>query len=151
MTPNTNTALSNIFDVELTQTDKSLDELKLAAKQKDLDSLERQREYVKSNLIELIEAGKTVLSDMTTIARSTEQGKDYTVVTQIIKTLVETNIQLLDSEVAHKPAEIATVPGLPGQSSPAQVTNNTAVFVGTTTELAKMIRQTTIDVNNSSG
>lgn len=140
-TPRIDKSLSELFNVELTETDKSVELLQLEAKQEGLSSLEKQRQYVLNNLVEMIENGKKLLSNMTTIANSTEQGKDFEIASKLISTIVDTNVTLLDCEVAHaKPA-----PGDPKSTEQGQVTNNTAVFVGTTSELAKYIKQTTFD------
>ena len=140
-TPRIDKSLSELFNVELTATDKTVETLQLEAKQEGLSSLEKQRQYVLNNLVEMIENGKKLLSNMTTIANSTEQGKDFEIASKLISTIVDTNVTLLDCEVAHaKPA-----PGDAKSTEQGQVTNNTAVFVGTTSELAKYIKQTTID------
>lgn len=139
VTPNMSKSLSDIFDVELTQTDKSIDELKITAKVDSIDSLEMQRKYVKDNIIALIEKGKTALDSITQIAISTEAAKDFTVVSDLIKTLVGTNMTLLECEVVHKP-KIE-----PGQAnSVGQITNNTTVFVGSTSDLSKYIKEASI-------
>lgn len=132
ITPNTNKSLSDIFDVELTVTDTSHAELQLAAKAESIDSLEVQRKYVKNNIVALIEKGNDALDVMITIAKTTEANKDFTVVAELLKTLVDTNIKLLDCEVAHKPK--TDQPEVPG------VVNNTAVFVGSTTELDNYLK-----------
>lgn len=145
ITPNVNRSLSDIFDVELTQTDKSIDELKIAAKVVSIDSLETQRDYVKANIVALIEKGNTALDNMTTIANSTEAGKDFKVVADMITTLVNTNMTLLDCEVVHKPSiDPAT---LTGQNSVGQITNNTAVFVGSTSDLSKYLKNAASNSN----
>jgi hypothetical protein len=127
-------SLSEIFDIELTQTDKSVGELKIAAKVDDINSLEKQREYVKANIVELIEKGKTILENISTVANSTEQAKDYAEVTSLIKTLVDTNMTLLECEVVHKPVmELATVDGNTGSDK--------TVFSGSTSELSKYLKE----------
>lgn len=131
ITPNTNKSLSSIFDIELTKTDKSIDELKIAATVDSIDSLSMQREYVKKNIIQLIEKGNTSLDTMIKVAESTENGGDFKVVSEMIKTLVESNIKLLDSEVIHKPKE---------QDKQTLTTNNNTVFVGSTAELSKYLK-----------
>lgn len=138
ITPNVNKSLSDIFDVELTQTDKSVNELKIAAKIDSIDSLETQREYVKANIVALIEKGNNALDSMTTIANSTEAGKDFKVVADMITTLVATNMTLLDCEVAHKPTIDKDVMQ---KNSTGTVTNNTAVFVGSTSDLSKYLKE----------
>jgi hypothetical protein len=145
ITPNMNKSLSDIFDVELTTTDKSVEELKISAKVDNIDSLEKQRDYVKANIISLIEKGMTALDSMTTIANSTEAGKDFDVVTKMIQTLVDTNMTLLESEVIHKPVNNPVL----NNGNVGQITNNTAVFVGSTSELSKYLKEnsnTAIDV-----
>lgn len=134
MTPNMNKSLSDIFDIELTQTDKSVDELKFEAKAESIDSLETQRVYVKNNLVKLIEKGSTALDKMISIAESTEVGKDFSVVSEMIKTLVATNMTLLESEVVHKIKDIQPV-------QPGQITTNNTVFVGSTSELSKYLKE----------
>lgn len=130
-----NKSLSEIFDIELTNTDKSIDELKIAAKVDSIDSLETQREYVKKNLVSLIEKGVDLLDNIIQVANSSELAKDYAAATVMIKTLVDTNMTLLESEVAHKPvAEIShEVVGLP--------TSTSTVFSGSTSDLARFIKE----------
>jgi len=139
ITPNINKSLSDIFDVELTHTDKSEGELKIAAKIDSIDTLETQRAYVKANIVALIEKGNNALDSMITIANSTEAGKDFTVVSDMIKTLVNTNTTLLECEVAHKPNNDPLA--INQQNSVGQITNNTAVFVGSTSDLSKYIKE----------
>lgn len=132
-TPKMNMSLSEIFDVELVQTDKSLEVLKLDAKAEHIDSLEIQRKYVKDNIVKLIEKGQSAIDDMKTIATSTEEGKDFAVLNTMIKTMVDANMSLLECEVAHKPK-------LDQANGKEAASNNTAVFVGSTTELSKYLK-----------
>jgi hypothetical protein len=134
MTPNTNNSLSKIFDIELTKTDKSIDELKIAATVDSIDSLSTQREYVKKNIVNLIEKGNKSLDVMITVAESTEAGQDFKVVSEMIKTLIDSNMKLLDSEVVHKQQS--------DKSTPISTTNNNTVFVGSTAELSKYLKNT---------
>lgn len=134
MTNKMSTNLSDIFDVELSETDQPLQELKATAQAAEIDSLEKQREYVKSNLVKLIERGMNAVSDLNTIANSTEKSRDFEVMSGLIKTLVDTNIELLNVEVAHKPkVELGT-----GKQEAGTINNNT-VFVGSTKDLAKYL------------
>jgi hypothetical protein len=97
-TPKVESSLSNIFNVELQEADpnRSIVELQAEAQAKAIDSLESQREYVKGNLVKLIERGMTAVSDLNTIANSTEKSRDFEVMSALIKTLVETNVELLN-------------------------------------------------------
>jgi hypothetical protein len=134
-TPKMNQSLSDIFDIELTQTDKPLTEIKAEAQVKEIDSLEKQREYVKGNLIKLIERGMNSLADLNTIANASEKSRDFEVMAGLIKTLVDTNIELLNVEVAHKPK--LNIESTSKQE--ASTINNNTVFVGSTKELASFL------------
>jgi hypothetical protein len=139
-TPKMNQSLSDIFDIELTQTDKPLTEIKAEAQAKEIDSLEKQREYVKSNLIKLIERGMNSLADLNTIANASERSRDFEVMAGLIKTLVDTNIELLNVEVAHKPKL-----NIDSKQEASTINNNT-VFVGSTKELASFLSKNNANV-----
>lgn len=141
-TPKVESSLSNIFNVELQEADpnRSIVELQAEAQAKAIDSLEAQRDYVKGNLVKLIERGMTAVSDLNTIANSTEKSRDFEVMSALIKTLVETNVELLNVEVAHKPKI-----GIPGTSDQSATTiNNNTVFVGQTKDLAAYLKSSNV-------
>ena len=128
--------LSKIFGVEPDVVeDRSLANIKAEALSSEIVSLEKQREYVKSNLVKLIERGMTALNDLNIIANSTEDAKNFKAMTEMIQALADTNVKLLNMEVAHKPKMSDVQEGISNNTS---VTNNT-VFVGTTKELSKWI------------
>ena len=140
ITPKMNTSLSDIFDTELQVTDRPLAEIKADAQAAEINSLEKQREYVKSNLVKLIERGMNAVSDLNVIANSTEKSRDFEVLGGMIKTLVETNVELLNLEVAHKPKQ-------DGTSQEATTINNNTVFVGSTKDLASYLKSVKSDPN----
>ena len=140
ITPKMNTALSDIFDIELLATDKPLAEIKAEVQVAEINSLEKQREYVKANLIKLIERGMTAVGDLNIIANSTEKSRDFEVLGGMIKTLVETNVELLNLEVAHKPKSEQG-------SQEATTINNNTVFVGSTKDLASYLKSVKTDSN----
>ncbi len=139
-TPMMNKNLSDIFDIELQTTDKSVEEIKAAAQAKDIDSLEKQRNYVKANLVKLIERGMSSLEDLNIIANSSEKSRDYEVMSTLIKTLVDTNIELLNAEVVHKPKV-----SMDAKQEAGTINNNT-VFVGSTKDLASYLNANIIDI-----
>jgi hypothetical protein len=141
-TPKVEASLSSIFNVDLQEVDpnRSLAELQAEAQAKSIDSLESQRDYVKANLVKLIERGMVAVGDLNTIANSTEKSRDFEVMAGLIKTLVETNVELLNVEVAHKPK--LGIPGANGQE--ATTINNNTVFVGQTKDLAAYLKSTNV-------
>lgn len=140
-TPKMNTALADIFDTELHVTDRPLAEIRADAQVAEINSLEKQREYVKSNLVKLIERGMNAISDLNIIANSTEKSRDFEVLGGMIKTLVETNVELLNLEVAHKPKFESS------SSQEATTINNNTVFVGSTKDLASYLKSVKADPN----
>lgn len=91
-------------------------------------------EYARKNLRTLIDNGKDVMENLTFLAKEGESPRAYEVVGQLIKTLSETNKDLLNlaktkKDIQQKKDE--------EQSSPTHVTN--ALFVGSTAELQKLI------------
>lgn len=132
-TPNINKSLSDIFNVGMCSTDRPLEELKIEAKSNSIDSLESQRDYVKSNIVALLEKGKVALDNLTNIANSTESYQDFKVVSEMIKVLVHTNMTLLECEVVHKTPDIL--------ENQKVTNNNTAVFVGSTSDLSEYLKK----------
>lgn len=96
---------------------------------KDLDS-EKDHKFARDNMIEVITRGGEALDEMLEIAKSSEHPRAFEVVSTIMKTLVDANKDLVKlSELRNKNKE-----------PEGKQTNNTAVFVGSTTEFQKMLK-----------
>lgn len=141
-TPKMDKSLAEIFDVDLTTTDKSNEDLALLAVIKDTESLEKQRDYVRKNLTKLISSGMTAVETMITIANSTEQAKDFKTVADMIQTVVDANVTLLNCEVAHKQEPAQTN----GEGQKNTETSENAVFTGSTADFLAKIKKKSIDV-----
>ena len=92
-------------------------------------------EYARNNLKGLIENGKEVMQNIIYVAKESESPRSYEVVGQLIKTLAETNKDLL--ELAKKSKELRTKKE-DTPSGGTQIQN--ALFVGSTAELQKLIK-----------
>ncbi len=90
-------------------------------------------EYARKNLRSLIDNGKDVMENLSFLAKEGESPRTYEVLGQLIKTLAETNKDLLD--IAKKKKDIQQEKG---GEQPTHVTN--ALFVGSTAELQKLIK-----------
>lgn len=90
-------------------------------------------EYARKNLRSLIDNGKDVMDNLSFLAKEGESPRTYEVLGQLIKTLAETNKDLLD--IAKKKKDIQQEKG---GEQPTHVTN--ALFVGSTAELQKLIK-----------
>lgn len=103
------------------------------------DNLERDLksdyEKTRENLDELIQKGNNALDDILSIARESERGRDFEVAATLLKTIVDTNEKVID--LHKKVRDIANYK----QQSDNKTTIKNALFVGSTTELAKMVKQ----------
>lgn len=133
--------MENIFNVAPTQNEEIVDgelvinNTKESPLQKiDLDSdLKVDYDDTRETYQELIEKGKNAIDDMLSIARETENPRAFEVVATLLNTVSETNTKLMDLQ--KKIREIS------GNSSKQATTKiDKAIFVGSTAELAKMIK-----------
>ena len=96
------------------------------------DDVEKDYDYTRANLYSLIEKGQESLNGIMELAGESASPRAYEVAGQIIKSVADTTDKLLDLQ--KKVKEVDEEKG-----KPTQVTNN-AVFVGSTTELQKMLK-----------
>lgn len=89
----------------------------------------------RDNIYELIDKGKEGLDIALNIVQSSESPRAIEVFSTLIKTLTDVNMQLIDihkkAEPSVKKEEIETIK--------QQTINQTAIFAGTTAELAKLL------------
>jgi hypothetical protein len=97
------------------------------------DTIDDDYEYARKNLRGLIENGKEVMENIIYVAKESESPRSYEVVGQLIKTLAETNKDLLD--LAKKSKELKSEE----KSGDTNITN--ALFVGSTAELQKLLNK----------
>lgn len=99
----------------------------------DLD-LKKDYEIARENYHELIERGKEAFDDILTIARESEKGRDFEVAAGLLKNVLDANQQMLD---LHK--KIRDITNYKSQKEEKTTINN-ALFVGSTTELSKLLK-----------
>lgn len=98
-------------------------------------------DYARVNLYSIIEKGKEALEGALRVAEQSENPRAYEVVGSLLKNMADINKQLInlgeDKEKvkAVRKGNIGT-----NGAAPAQVTNNTAVFVGSSADLSKLIK-----------
>lgn len=98
--------------------------------------------YARDNFYNVIEKGTDALEQMIDVARASEHPRAYEVVATLMKTLVDANKDLV--ELAKKKKELEA----PANTAPGGTTNvtNNNMFVGSTSELQKMLK----DLRNES-
>ena len=96
-------------------------------------SIDADYEYARENLKLFIEQGKVAMENIIFLAKEGESPRAYEVVGQLIKTLSDTNKDLLD--LGKKVKDLKNKKD--DTQQPQHVTN--ALFVGSTAELQKLI------------
>ena len=97
------------------------------------ESIDADYEYARENLKLFIEQGKVAMENIIFLAKEGESPRAYEVVGQLIKTLSDTNKDLLD--LGKKVKDLKNKKD--DAQQPQHVTN--ALFVGSTAELQKLI------------
>lgn len=90
-------------------------------------------EYTRANLYSLIEKGQEAINGILEVAQSSDHPRAYEVAGQLIKSVGDVSDKLLDLQKKMKDLDAPT------KGSPSTVNN--ALFVGSTAELSKMIKQ----------
>lgn len=96
------------------------------------DQLENDFEYARRNMYDIIEKGQEALIGIMDVAGQSQHPRAYEVMANLIKTMAETNKDLLDLNKKKRDM-------LPKEEAPKQMANNMAVFVGSTSELQAML------------
>lgn len=100
------------------------------------DILESDKTHTRNTVYELIQLGSDAAYEMLDIAKETQKARDFEVVGQLLKAVGDLSDKLLDNQQKIKSIEAE-------ESTSGKVTNNTtnALFVGSTAELQKFLKQ----------
>jgi len=97
----------------------------------DDEQIDRDYEYTRTNLYNIIERGTEALEEVLEVAKQSQQPRAFEVVSTLVKTISDANKDLLELKNKQK--------ALKGEKNkPKNVTN--ALFVGSTADLQKMIK-----------
>ena len=110
--------------------------------QKLTDDVSKDYDYTRGNLYSLIEKGLEAINGIMEVAGETASPRAYEVAGQLIKSVADTTDKLAD---LHKKVKEIEEDNPKTQST---VTNN-ALFVGSTSELSKMLKDGILNNNNS--
>ena len=98
------------------------------------NDIRKDYEYTRANLYSLIEKGQEAINGIMELAGEGGSPRAYEVAGQLIKSVADTTDKLIDLQKKLKDVEEGTI------KSPSSVTNN-ALFVGSTSELSKILKQ----------
>lgn len=131
--------LSEIFNVPAVEVEKITAEVvDIMPKQTEkTEKIESDYDRTRNNLHELLRQGQDALNHALEVAKVSEHPRAFEVVGNLMKNLSDINHQLLDLHAKHAKLENKDAEKQQGTTN---VTNNT-MFVGSTTDLSKMIEQ----------
>ncbi len=107
-----------------------------------VDEVKKDYDYTRGNLYSLIEKGQEAINGIMEVAGETASPRAYEVAGQLIKSVADTTDKLAD---LHKKVKEIEEDNPKKQNT---VTNN-ALFVGSTSELSKMLKDGILNSNNS--
>lgn len=133
---NFNANMNEIFDVEQESNLPEIVENKNVILHESLDEdLKKDYETARENFHELIEKGKDAVDDILSIARESERPRDFEVAATLLKNVLDANEQIIN--LHKKIREITNYK----QQSAEKTTINNALFVGSTAELSRMVKE----------
>ena len=118
------------------------EETELQKSQTRAENVEKDYDYTRGNLYSLIEKGQEAINGIMEVAGETASPRAYEVAGQLIKSVADTTDKLVDLQKKVKELDEDS------PKSPNSVTNN-ALFVGSTSELSKMLKKGFLNNNES--
>ena len=106
------------------------------------NDIKKDYEYTRANLYSLIEKGQEAINGIMELAGESASPRAYEVAGQLIKSVADTTDKLADLQKKLKDLEEDN-----SKKSPSNVTNN-ALFVGSTSELSKLLKQGFLNNND---
>ena len=98
-----------------------------------VDEIRKDYDYTRGNLYSLIEKGQEAINGILELAQESEMPRAYEVAGQLIKNVADATDKLMDLQKKLKEVEEE-------KQTKGPSTVNNALFVGSTAELAKMLK-----------
>lgn len=128
--------LDETFDVEPTEvevTERKIERIKSGS-----EDIKRDYEYTRGNLYSIIEKGQEAIDGILELAQESEMPRAYEVAGQLIKNVADATDKLLTLQQKLKDVQEE-------KDTKGPTTVNNALFVGSTAELQKLLKNNTPD------
>ena len=127
--------LNDAFDVSGDIVSSEIEKVEPAKERKDpnANDVKKDYEYTRGNLYSLIEKGQEAINGILELAQESEMPRAYEVAGQLIKNVADATDKLMELQKKLKDVEEEKQSKIPS-------TVNNALFVGSTAELAKMLK-----------
>ena len=134
--------LNETFDVEPIEVKKEVKsvEKQIQKFENSKEDIRKDYEYTRGNLYSIIEKGQEAINGILELAQESEMPRAYEVAGQLIKNVSDATDKLMDLQKKLKDVNEEKDKG------PTNVTNN-ALFVGSTADLQKMLKNVNKDLN----
>lgn len=139
-------AINDSLEIETTAITKEIiseDSKIIKSPKKGNDESEYDYDYTRGQLYSLIEKGQEAIDGILDIAQQSDSPRAYEVAGQLIKSVADTTDKLLDLQQKMKKLKEEDT------SAPRNVTNNNTMFIGSTAELQKLLKQNLQPVEES--
>ncbi len=135
--------LNETFDVEPIEVKKEVKsvEKQIQKFENSNEDICKDYEYTRGNLYSIIEKGQEAINGILELAQESEMPRAYEVAGQLIKNVADATDKLMDLQKKLKDVNEEDKKG------PTSVTNN-ALFVGSTADLQKMLKNVSKDINS---
>lgn len=127
-----NEKLSDIFDVEPIEDKPKMNQVTVI-EPSPTNVVDADTEFARNNIRGLIEKGNQAIDDLLLVANQSEHPRAYEVAAGLIKNLADLNKDLLEIQKRKKDLQ-------PKEEQNKSVNIDKAVFVGTTADLIKLVR-----------
>lgn len=127
-------AINESLEIEATEVSKEVVKKDPISPKTDEGESEKDYSYTRGQLYNLIEKGQEAIDGILDIAQQSESPRAYEVAGQLIKNVADTTDKLLDLQQKMKKLNEEDPKG------PKNITNNNTLFVGSTAELQKLLK-----------
>jgi hypothetical protein len=126
--------LDETFDVKPTEVVKEKVDGKIEQIKSSTEDIRKDYEYTRGNLYSIIEKGQEAINGILELAQESEMPRAYEVAGQLIKNVSDATDKLMDLQKKLKDVN-------EDKEAKGPTTVNNALFVGSTADLQKMLKQ----------
>ena len=127
-------SLNDTFNTDAVESTEIVKEQKRKEQiQKLTDDVSKDYDYTRGNLYSLIEKGQEAINGILDVAQGSDHPRAYEVAGQLIKSVGDTTDKLIDLQTKMK--------ALKKEDDASPKTVNNALFVGSTSELSKLLKK----------
>jgi len=126
--------LDETFDVKPTEIVKEKVDDKIEQIKSSTEDIRKDYEYTRGNLYSIIEKGQEAINGILELAQESEMPRAYEVAGQLIKNVSDATDKLMDLQKKLKDVN-------EDKEAKGPTTVNNALFVGSTADLQKMLKQ----------